>query len=141
MQSFQVPQYIEEESRLIGSFTFSQITILVLGGGIIYLAYALLASWISLIVIMFVGAGTVILAFVQVDGMPTYKLIMPLIRHLWLPKTYIWRKPELGSTLSSKSLESIKMERTQPIIQKPVTKKKINISDLSSMLNKGDKKL
>jgi len=82
MQSFQVPQYIEEESRLVGSLTFSQVLILVIGGGLTYLAYTLLAAWISLAVIILLGSITVIMAFVQVDGMPTYKLVMPLIRHL-----------------------------------------------------------
>jgi len=44
MQSFQVPQYIEEESRLVGSLTFNQVIILVLGGGLVYLAYSLLST-------------------------------------------------------------------------------------------------
>ena len=138
MRSFQVPQYIEEESRLVGSFTFSQITILVLGGGLVYLAYTLLSSWFSLLVVVLLGALTVILAFVQVDGIPTYKLIMPLIRHFWLPKVYIWRKPAAGATMSTRS-EETKVEPTQtPVVSH--SKKKINIEELSSILNKGEKK-
>jgi len=82
MQSFQVPQYIEEESRLIGSLTFTQVIILVFGGALIYLSYSLLASWLSLLLIILISSATIILAFLQVDGMPTYKLIMPLIKHI-----------------------------------------------------------
>ena len=82
MQSFQVPQYIEEESRLIGSLTFTQVIILVFGGALIYLSYSLLASWLSLLLIILISSATIILAFLQVDGMPTYKLIMPLFKHI-----------------------------------------------------------
>ncbi|HRV32146.1 MAG TPA: PrgI family protein [Candidatus Paceibacterota bacterium] len=82
MQSFQVPQYIEEESRLIGSLTFTQVIILVFGGALVYLSYSLLTSWVSLLLIILIGSATIILAFLQVDGTPTYKLIMPLIKHI-----------------------------------------------------------
>ncbi len=139
METFQVPQYIEEESRLVGSFTFSQVIILVLGGGLVYLAYTLLATWLSLLAVILIGSLTIILAFVQVDGMPTYKLIMPLIRHFWLPKVYIWRKPVAGATMSTRN-EEVRTEKTQtPITKQP--KKKVNIEELSNMLNKGEKKL
>ena len=134
MESFQVPQYIEEESRLIGSFTFNQIIILILGGGLVYLSYALLASWISLIIIIIIGSLTLILAFVQVEGMPSYKLIMPLIRHLWLPRIYIWKKNENVQTKKSAELEQI------PTKSKFTSaKKNVDIKELSEILNKEKK--
>jgi len=133
MQSFQVPQYIEEESRLVGSLTFSQVLILVIGGGLTYLAYTLLAAWISLAVIILLGSITVIMAFVQVDGMPTYKLVMPLIRHLWLPRTYIWRKPIGGSSiLKEEGIKDQTITLKTPIVQK----KKVDIAKLTKTLNK-----
>lgn len=134
MESFQVPQYIEEESRLIGSFTFNQIIILILGGGLIYLSYALLASWVSLIIIIIIGSLTLILAFVQVEGMPSYKLIMPLIRHIWLPRIYIWRKNE--NVLTKKSVEP---EQIPTKSKYASAKKNVDIKELSEILNKEKK--
>jgi len=136
MQSFQVPQYIEEESRLVGSLTFNQVIILVLGGGLAYLAYSLLSQWVSLIALVFISTTTLILAFVQIEGMPSYRLIMPLIRHLWLPHMYIWKRPETGSGLTREPIET-KKNTAPEIIKEP--QKKVNIQDLSSILNK-DKK-
>lgn len=134
MESFQVPQYIEEESKLIWSFTFNQVLILILGGGLIYLSYALLASWVSLIFIIIIGSLTLILAFVQIEGMPSYKLIMPLIRHLWLPRIYIWKKNENVQTKKSAELEQIPTKSKFTSV-----KKNVDIKELSEILNKENK--
>ena len=32
--------------------------------------------------------------FTKIEGIPSYKLIIPLLRHLWLPKQYSWNKEE-----------------------------------------------
>ncbi len=42
MENFQVPQYIEEESRLVGPFSFTQIIILAIGCGLSYVIYTIL---------------------------------------------------------------------------------------------------
>lgn len=133
MESFQVPQYIEEESRLIGSFTFTQTLILIFGGALIYLTYALLASWLSLIIIVLIASLTVILAFLQVEGMPAYKLVIPLIRHLWLPRIYLWKKREVKITTIEQPLKQEAKPKTL------LNKKLVDIKELSQILNKEKK--
>ena len=137
MQSFQVPQYIEEESRLIGSLTFTQVIILVFGGALVYLSYSLLTSWISLLLIILIGSATIILAFLQVDGTPTYKLIMPLIKHIWLPRVYIWKKPYINTSIPQQSTKETNQTASPLLTNK--SKSKIDISELTKILNKEDK--
>lgn len=48
MGDYQVPQFIEDESRLVGPFTFTQIFILVIGGALAFIFYKVLRSFIGI---------------------------------------------------------------------------------------------
>lgn len=88
MADYQVPQFIEDESRLIGPFTITQISILVVGCGLAFIVFKLFKSFIGIpltIIILFI---TGILTFGRMNDMPLYKMIVPMIKHLLLPKSY-----------------------------------------------------
>jgi hypothetical protein len=88
MADYQVPQFIEDESRLIGPFTIAQISILVVGCGLAFIVFKLFKSFIGIpltIIILFI---TGILTFGRMNDMPLYKMIVPMIKHLLLPKSY-----------------------------------------------------
>ncbi|MDD4122830.1 MAG: PrgI family protein [Candidatus Pacebacteria bacterium] len=88
MRLFQVPQFIEKEARVIGPLTFSQTVIVVivaLSCVVIYYLFDIIIAGILIFIIAFV---TSLLLFTTIEGIPSYKLIVPLIRHLWLPKKY-----------------------------------------------------
>ena len=46
---FQVPQFIEIESKIFGPLTLKQFIYLIGGGGIIFILYALLPFWLMII--------------------------------------------------------------------------------------------
>ncbi|MFA5230131.1 MAG: PrgI family protein [Candidatus Paceibacterota bacterium] len=88
MADYQVPQFIEDESRLIGPFTLTQISILVVGGGSAFIVFKLFKPFIGIpltIIILFI---TGLLAFSRMNDMPLYKMIIPMIKHFVLPKSY-----------------------------------------------------
>jgi hypothetical protein len=88
MGDYQVPQFIEDESRLIGPFTFVQIFILVGGGALAFIFYKILKSFIGIplaFIILFIAG---LLTFARINEMPLYKMIIPMIKHFLLPKSY-----------------------------------------------------
>ena len=94
MDDYQVPQFIEDESRLVGPFSFTQIFILVIGGGMALLFYKLLKGFLGIPIAIILVFLTAILTFTKFNDMPLYKMIVPMIKHFILPKSYQWSQPK-----------------------------------------------
>ncbi|HRZ29801.1 MAG TPA: PrgI family protein [Candidatus Paceibacterota bacterium] len=88
MADYQVPQFIEDESRLIGPFTLTQIGILVIGCGSAFIFYKLFKSFIGIPLAVIILFLTGMLTFSQMNNMPLYKMIVPILKHFILPKSY-----------------------------------------------------
>lgn len=95
---YQVPQFIEEDVKLMGLITFTQLWILLSFFGIALLFFLILPFWLAIIfAIIFFAAGSFI-ALGKVNGVPVYKLVLAAIRHFWLPKYYLWKKARTASS-------------------------------------------
>jgi len=92
---FKVPQFIEHETHIIGSLTFKQFAFIAVGGGISMLLFYTIAErsfflWaIITIIIMGSSAG---LAFIQVQNIPIYMIILKSFEFIIKPKIYVWKK-------------------------------------------------
>ena len=97
---YQVPQFIKEETKLMGWITFTQLGILLSFGGLIVLLFFILVPWLWMILLMVLGPTAVFLAFGKIYSVPIYTLAMAAIRHFWLPKYYLWKKEKTLSKTS-----------------------------------------
>ncbi|SRR3972149_1929300 len=90
---FQLPQFIETETKLVGPFTLKQFIWIAAGGAILYLAFLILGPgiWFILIAIL-VGAGAISMAFVKIDGMPLLNYILYALNFTISPKRYLFKK-------------------------------------------------
>ena len=70
---FQVPQFIEIESKIFGPLTFKQFIYLAGGAGIIFLIYITLPFFIAVMLIVPVGAFAIALSFYKVNNRPFIK--------------------------------------------------------------------
>ena len=89
---FQVPQFIEVESKIFGPLTFKQFVYLVGGGGIIFLLYAFLPFWLMIIPAMAVGAFSLALAFYKVNNQPFVRVVENAIKYFASTRLYLWKK-------------------------------------------------
>ncbi len=89
MQDFQVPQFIEDESKLVGPFSFVQIFIIVIGAGIALLVYNLFIKIIAIPIALLILFFTIALAVAKVHDFPLYKMIIHIVKHFILPKSYL----------------------------------------------------
>jgi len=112
---YEVPQFIKEETKLMGLITFTQLWILLSFGGIILLLFFLLKSWLWLILAAILAPIGFFLTFGKINSVHIYTLAMAAIRHFWLPKYYLWQKGEAV------------LETSCPAPEKPKDKIKIEI--------------
>ncbi len=95
---FQVPQFIETETKLIGPFTLRQFLWLAGGGAILFLLFLTLNRYIFFIVAIPIVASSAALAFVKISEIPLVNYVFYGITYFFNPKQYIFKKedPELG---------------------------------------------
>jgi hypothetical protein len=95
---FQVPQFLETETKLIGPFTLRQFLWLAGGGAVLFLLFLTLNRYVFLIVAIPVGASSAALAFVKINEIPLVNYVLYGIAYFFNPKQYIFKKedPELG---------------------------------------------
>lgn len=88
---FQVPQFIETETKLIGPFTLKQFLFVAGGASVGALEYMLLDGiWFLLALlptVAFFGA----LAFVKVDGQPFLNYLAYMLAYTLGSKRYVYR--------------------------------------------------
>lgn len=130
---YQVPQFIKEETKLMGWITFTQLWILLSFWGLIALLFFLLELWLWMILLVFLAPISVFLAFGQVHSIPVYTLIISAIRHFWLPNHYIWKKEKFFLKPSSPSIKKPKIT-TEASVQKQLDKK--TLKQLTEILDK-----
>lgn len=93
---FNVPQFIEYETKLVGPLTVRQTLFIIIPAGIcflLYLAYAktnFLLFFLPSIIIMGIGLS---MAFVKVKGQNLPTLFINFLKFNISSRTYIWQKP------------------------------------------------
>ena len=91
---FQVPQFIETETKLIGPFTLKQFLWLASGGAILFIMYIILPGYLFFVLAIPVGAVAISLAFVKINETSLVNYVMYGINYLMSPKQYVFKKEE-----------------------------------------------
>ena len=89
---YQVPQFIEFESQIIGSLTIKQFIYLLGGAGGTYIIYKIFGIFpgIILIIILWALAGS--LAFVKINNKDFIEILSAAFSYMIKTKLYIWEK-------------------------------------------------
>ncbi|MAF25537.1 hypothetical protein CL634_08205 [bacterium] len=92
MQQFVVPQFIDIEDKIIGAVTVRQFIILLVGGGLSFIAYKLSdLSLFILEVVLIMGISGVI-AFIKINGRPIHYFFLNFFQTSRMPRLQIWQK-------------------------------------------------
>lgn len=90
---FQVPQFIETETKIVGPFTLKQFLYLAIGAVIIFILQYVITSFIFLIITALpIAAFSLALAFYQIDGMPLPQYLLMALSYATGTKRYQFRK-------------------------------------------------
>lgn len=117
MPEYSVPQFIEDEAKIIFFLTFRQFFIIVGGGVLCFVSYLILPTSIFFMAALLIIALVGIIAFVKIDGDSVVKIAMHFIGFSMGSKNYTWKK---GSS-ESQNQSSAEMQNYEQPNFKPQT--------------------
>lgn len=89
---FQLPQFIETETKIVGPFTLQQFLWIAGGAAFVFLFYTLVKGVLFFIIAIPVAGIFLALAFWKIDGVPLMVYASYSISYLTNPKKYIFKK-------------------------------------------------
>lgn len=133
MAQYQVPQFIDRETRLLGPLTVRQTVVLGIIAAILFALYFVVNPFmLTAIAVVLISIG-VIVAFLKINGRPLSSFLFSYLGYFVNPKKFIWEK-----TKSKMPFEEIIEKGSQE--KKPKEEpKEINldrIKNLADILNK-----
>ena len=126
MEQYPVPQFIEEEAKMVSFLTIRQFIYLVIAGAIIFILYSVLPFPLFIIAAIIVGGGAAVLGFFKIDGIPLLTIMLNSVGFITGAKNYTWRKKESlypFKTIRRPEIKKIEEDKTLKIGQKSGLKK------------------
>lgn len=130
MATFQVPQFIDIEDKIIGPISLRQFIILVVTAAAVFLLFKVLQIWLWIIVGGSVGALGMALAFLKINGQNFSRVALNFLRYMINPRLYVWQRSGQKRTLVKEQPKIVKKEET--------IKKRLSASELEEMAKKLD---
>ncbi|MBI2278764.1 MAG: PrgI family protein [Candidatus Brennerbacteria bacterium] len=111
MATFQIPQFIEQQPKVVGFLTLPQFLYLATAGGISFAAFYVFTFLLWLFVSVVVVAAGIALAFIKVNGQPLPAVLRAALSYYWKPRTYVWSRALQEETLDLSQIEKIEALR------------------------------
>ncbi len=92
MEQITVPQFIENEDRILGPITVRQFVILLVAAALIFVAYKTADFSLFVFMALLIGGCTAVLAFFRVNGQPFHFFLLNIVRTAKRPTLRVWRK-------------------------------------------------
>lgn len=99
---YQVPQFIEFESKIIGPLTFKQFIYILGGVGGTYIIYKIFGFFPGIILMLILWALAGSLAFVKVNNKSFVDVLAAGFSYITKSKLYIWKKIDKPVTAEQK---------------------------------------
>ncbi len=96
---FQVPQFIEIEDKIFGPLTLKQFIYMAGGGGLSFIVYVFLDSFIlSIVPIVIIMLISSTFAFYKINNKPFVNIVESAFHYYFSDKLYMWRKGQQSSS-------------------------------------------
>lgn len=94
---YRVPQFIEEEAKIVGPLTLKQSMIVGISGGLVFIMYFSFGEenlFLFLILSSIIAGVALVLAFLKIDGRPFTQMMGYFLMFSIMPKLYLWKRKE-----------------------------------------------
>lgn len=135
MQQFVVPQFIDVEDKIFGPITIRQFLILLIAGGILFIAYRFADLALFAVIIALVGGSALVLAFVKINGQAFHYFILNIGQTARKPGLRVWKKEFSAEELNY--YRKMGTEEEEAPIVLPTRARPQRIRDLSLLVNTG----
>jgi len=135
-QQFVVPQFIDEEAKIIGSITGRQFIIMMVAVFVAFIIYKLADFALMLTINIPLILFAIILSFVKIRGQKFHFFLLNFISTQRKKKVRAWMKTTETLTMKVEAPEDKKKNKQEPVPQKkPATKSRL--TELSLVVNTG----
>jgi len=117
---FQVPQFLERETRIAGPLTFRQFLYLGSAGLALFFLYFYLAAknpFLFLLATVFLIGGAVSFAFLTIGGRSLTVVLMNLFNFSFSPRIYLWKKKVMSPVLIKKEKKAEEVPSRGPALR------------------------
>ncbi len=102
---FQIPQFIEVESKIVGPLALKQFLYIGIAAAFSFILYFILELWLWLFITAILGGISLALAFGKYNGQPLPKILWMAISFFWKPRFYIWQREKKYISVPEVSIE------------------------------------
>jgi hypothetical protein len=125
---YTVPQFIDQEDKIVGPITVRQFLIMIVAAIFIAIAYALLSFIYFVFTAILIAAVTVVVAFVKINGRPFHFFLISFVERTKKANVRVWNK-ELTDSELKHYLKVKKEEKPEERAKRP----KLTTSHLSQL--------
>ncbi len=136
--SYEVPQYIETEDKIVGPLTLRQFIYLALGVVLDFLLYVFLNFFIWFILAIPITLLAVAFAFYKPGGQKFERLFIAAFNWFLGVRYFFWQRKEFKKSIEIKDLDYLLKEKKEIIKnkQRNLSKKVYKVDEVAKMLDK-----
>ena len=133
---FTVPQFIEQETKIVGPFSFKQFIYVGIAAGLCVFLYFVLPLYLFAIIAVILIAAALAMAFYKREGVPLPNVVAGFFTFLFKPKIYLWKKKGAPPKFLQKEKEEESSEKEKGEPKGPQLKihKSSNLNELSKYI-------
>ncbi|MFH0806646.1 MAG: PrgI family protein [Candidatus Brennerbacteria bacterium] len=99
MATFQIPQFIDEQPKVVGFLTLPQFLYLAAAVGISFASFYVFTFFLWLLITLLVAAIAIGLAFIKINAQPLPAVLRSALAYYWKPRVYTWSRMLPETTL------------------------------------------
>jgi len=132
---FLVPQFIENEPKIIGSLTLKQFIFIGAAGGIGFILYLIIPRYYFILAVIILTPLAIGLAFLKINGRPLPEMIMGFFKFSFTQKLYLWKRKEYLPKFITKKRAPKEKKIKEKILLK--ISEKSRLKDIKSRIEAG----
>jgi len=126
--NFQVPQFIEQEAKIVGFLTLKQFLYFAGAAIISFFAFQIFNFFLWFMISTIAAGAAIALAFVKINGQSMPKILTSALNYLWQPRTFTWQRITPQTVLNVSDVEKIEVLRKNISVQEKLKTVALNIA-------------
>ena len=118
--NFEIPQFVEQEAKILGPLTFKQTFYVMTTGVIIFFLYFSLAKtnlFLFILITIFLSGTGLSFAFLKIQGYSLPALLKNLLSFSFSSKIYLWKQVTTIPKIIPKKEKPKKEKKEEPVLK------------------------
>lgn len=134
-EKFVVPQFIDNEDKILGPITVRQFLIMLSAVFMIFIGYAIFTIYYFIAFAIFIAGTAATFSFVKINGQPFHIFFVNFLQTSLRPPLRVWNKNLSDSELRALSVETV--EHVAPLTPRKPPPAGTRLRDLALTVNTG----